>query len=113
MTFDKGKKAIAAFRERQGKLFGDIERKVLENPETAHRELFEGLCNLPQVGQKIASTFLKLMVLYMGEWRQLESYLFVPVDKNVRKMVEERPQIGNKTLMTARGINGRFLQQKR
>jgi hypothetical protein len=83
MTFSKGEVAVDAFREQEKELFGDIKGKVLENPETAHRELFEGLCNLPQVGQKIASTFLKLMVLYMGEWPQLEPYLFVPVDQNV------------------------------
>ena len=108
MTLDKGKKAVTAFREREGELFGDIERKVLENPETAHRELFEGLCNLPQVGQKIASTLLKLIVLYTGEWPQLEPYLFVPVDQNVQRMLEERLQIGSKIPTTARGINGRF-----
>ena len=108
MTFDKGKKAVTAFREQEVELFGDIEGKVLEDPETAHRELFEGLCDIPQVGQKIAATFLKLMVLYMGEWPQLEPYLFVPVDQNVRRMLEERLQIGNKVPMTARGINGRF-----
>jgi len=108
MTFGKGEKAVNAFREQEGELFGNIEGKVLENPETAHRELFEDLCDIPQVGQKIAATFLKLMVLYMGEWPQLEPYLFVPVDQNVQRMLAERLRIGNKIPMTARGINGRF-----
>lgn len=96
VSFRKCQKAVAAFEEREAEgLFSTLERKIREGAELAyvHKWLFEELCEIPEVGQKIAGTFLKMAVAYLGKWPQLEPYLFVPIDVNVRKVLRDKLKV--------------------
>lgn len=92
-TLKDCQEAIADFDEIRTDLFGSLKPKIPMSTTAAHQRLFEGLCTIRNVDQKIAAMFLKFVVVYLGEWPELQHYLFVPVDTNVLNILRTKLEV--------------------
>jgi hypothetical protein len=86
-TYQKGKKAVEAFDSKVVEL---MELAEADDAASAHQAVFERLCLLPNVDQKIAAMFLKLAVNTMGVWKRFQPHLYVPLDRVVLKLLKGR-----------------------
>jgi hypothetical protein len=92
--FTHGNVAVNYFNEHYNEIFDqEFSNLLTNNPNDAHKRIFEKLVVIPEVNQKIAAMFLKFLVVYLGEFTQLKKYLFVPVDGVVLKMLKEKLQV--------------------
>jgi len=92
-SLQRGHDALVKFEKEMNNLFGSLGQEVNNNPSDAHKQLFEKLCRIQNIDQKIAAMFLKFMVVYLHQWQELKSYLFVPIDSTVIKILRDRLQV--------------------
>lgn len=83
---DRGREAIEGFEPVAEPVFtigqGD------GDPETDYRTIFERLCIIPNIDQKIAAMFLKFVVRFFGQWPRFRPHLFVPLDRVVLRSLK-------------------------
>lgn len=92
-SLERGQEAVDAFDQVRDGLFATLPQQIDAEPELAHRHLFEGLCRITNVDQKIAAMFLKFVVVYLQKWPQLQQHLFVPVDTVLLKILRNKLQV--------------------
>lgn len=85
----RGEDAIEEFERKIPILLPQIQELLPNNPENAHQKLFENLCEIPNVDQKIAAMCLKFVVVIFEELPNLKNYLYVPLDSVVLRMLGE------------------------
>lgn len=88
-SHDRGQEAIESFEASAKHLYSTVIELEHESPELAYKRLFEELVLIPNINQKIAGMFCKFLVVYKGYWPSMLSYLYVPLDRVVLKMLGE------------------------
>jgi hypothetical protein len=92
-SFNRGEGAVQAFDNSIQNLVQQVNAEIENNPEQAHRLLFESIVMLPNIDQKIAAMFIKFLVVYLNEWPSMLPYLYVPIDRVVLKILGEKLQV--------------------
>lgn len=92
-SLERGQEAVGDFDDSMTDLFGTLGEEMHVDAAVAHQHLFEGLCTIRNVDQKIAAMFLKFVVVYLRQWPKLQRYLFVPIDTVVLKILRYRLQV--------------------
>ena len=92
-SFPRGKEAVKAFDDSVESIAHKVDALIPTNPEDAHRTLFEWVASLPNIDQKIAAMFIKFVVVYLGHWREMLPYLYVPVDVVVLKILKKKLRV--------------------
>jgi len=92
-SLERGQEAVADFDDSMTDLFATLGREVRVDAAAAHQHLFEGLCTIRNLDQKIAAMFLKFVVVYLRQWPKLERHLFIPIDTVVLKILRYRLQV--------------------
>ncbi|HAU38442.1 MAG TPA: hypothetical protein DCX07_12105 [Phycisphaerales bacterium] len=100
----RGRMAVASF----DKIAEELVRlgQNQDDPLVAYQNIFERICYVPHVDQKISAMFLKFVVRFFGIWPAFRPHLFVPLDRVVlkclkynlqwdRNLHEESPSIKN------------------
>lgn len=89
-SFHRGLAAVEAFERESTDIVVRVNLAIERNPEEGHRILFESMAMLPNIDQKIASMFIKFLVVYLDVWPRMEPFLFVPLDRVVLKILREK-----------------------
>lgn len=89
----RGQEATGEFNRHVDNLFGLLGQRIQDNAASAHQHLFEELCQIPHIDQKIAAMFLKFVVVYFQKWPELAPYLFIPVDSVVLKILRVKLKV--------------------
>lgn len=92
-SIQRGHVALVKFEKEMNNLFGTLSREIKDNPSNAHKHLFEKLCIIENIDQKIAAMFLKFMVVYLHQWQEIKPYLFIPIDSTVIKILRDKLQV--------------------
>lgn len=85
---ERGRTAVAGFTGIADELVGLGENQ--DDPAGAYQAIFERVCCLPNVDQKIAAMFLKFAVRFLRVWPAFRPHLFVPLDRVVLKLLREK-----------------------
>lgn len=92
-SFNRGKNAVSEFESAFNNLVKTVESSINNNPEQAHKMLFETLVMLKNVDQKITAMFIKFLAVYKKVWPSLLPYLYVPIDRVVIKMLKDKMKV--------------------
>lgn len=92
-SFNRGNEAVQAFDNSIENLAQQVNAEIENNPEQAHRLLFESIVMLPNIDQKIAAMFIKFLVVYLNVWPSMLPHIYVPIDRVVLKILGERLQV--------------------
>ena len=82
----RGRTAMTSFKEIAGEIFGLGQGQ--DRPAIRYQAVFERVCRVPHVDQKIAAMFLKFVVRFFGRWPEFRPHLFVPLDRVVLKLLK-------------------------
>lgn len=92
-SFDRGNEAVQAFGDSIDGIVEQVEATIANDPEKAHRMLFEWAAMLPNIDQKIAAMFIKFLSVYLNFWTSMIPFLYVPIDRVVLKILGEKLQV--------------------
>ncbi len=88
----RGREAVLAFEPISPELHRLAEGTA--DPAAACQQVFERLCLLPQIDQKIAAMFMKFVVNVFHLWPHFRPHLYVPLDRVVLKLLTTKLMVG-------------------
>jgi len=91
----RGESAVKSFDEIIDKLIRETNNRVKKKEfGEAHRCLFESLCEVKNVNQKVISVYLEFIVNYLKIWKKLSPHLYVPIDTWISQMIKDHLRVG-------------------